>query len=813
MSNRSELFVTRPNGNGTTMKTLAGLLLVICVSFGPRAAWATEASFANFESPQARSLVVSRDGSQLFVVNTPAAAITIYSLKNPRVPRLLKEVPVGLEPVSLAENSNSQLWVVNHLSDSVSVVNTVLGAVVATIQLADRPGDIVFAGNPRRAFVTSMTERTVAVIDATTGKTIKKIPIAGNDPRTLLASEDGTSVWVAISRSGNQTTIVPHQIAPAPPEPANDALPPAPPQGIIVRSDDPVWQEHLQVKLADRDVFEIDAGSLQVRRSYQHLGTILFNMVQRPGSSELWVANTEARNLVRFEPQLNGHAIDSRVTRLKTGSAPQVTAVDLNPGIDYGVLPNDQARSTALSQPTDIVFDRSGERAYLAAFGSDRIAILDSDGKVTGRIEIGESAGSVASPRTKRGPRGLAHHPQRGVLYVLNRLSNSLSVVDTSKQQVLTEINMYDPTPQFIREGRGYVFDAKLSGNGTMSCASCHVDGDRDGLAWDLGDPGGKMFSNGSKTQLHPMKGPLLTQTLRGLQRERIFHWRADRPGLEAFNGAFASLLGGEVLNDDDLQSCVEYMKSIRFGPNPNRNRDDTLATEPAGTSPRVGEQIFMHKQNVGREGSSLFRCVDCHLNRTGTGNFGFTGLIQQPTKAAQLRGLYERDGRGAKSTQQLSGFGFGADGSKNDLVEFLAKSHRFEALTAQEKTALQRFLFSFPTETAPIVGFTRTVNASNVKLDQVQMDLNLLVAQAQNGRCDLVVTGLIDRQQVSLVYDVTQKNFTRRSAEPESRTLAQLIAGLDEPLSVLSFLALPPGTGAQRVAAETEPGGKPSED
>lgn len=795
------------------MKTLAGLLLVICLSSAPLAGLAEESSFANFESPQGRPLVISRDGSRLFAVNTPASTVAIYSLKNPRTPRLLKEVPVGLEPVSLAENSNTQLWVVNHLSDSVSVVNTVLGAVVATIQLADRPGDIVFAGNPRRAFVTLMTERTVAVIDPTTGKTIKRIPIAGNDPRTLLASEDGSTVWVAISRSGNQTTIVPHQIAPAPPEPANDALPPAPPQGIIVRSDDPVWQQQLQVKLADRDVFEIDAGSLQVRRSYQHLGTILFNMAQRPGSSELWVANTEARNLVRFEPQLNGHAIDSRVTRVKTGSGPQVTAVDLNPGIDYGVLPNDQARSTALSQPTDIVFDTSGETIYVAAFGSDRIAVLNTEGRVTGRIELGDDSGPIASPRTKRGPRGLVHHPQEKLLYVLNRLSNSLSVVDAGKKQVLSELSMYDPTPTIIREGRGYIFDAGLSGNGTMSCASCHVDGDRDGLAWDLGDPGGKMFSNGSKTDLHPMKGPLLTQTLRGLQGERIFHWRADRPGLKSFNGAFASLLGGEVLNDDDLQSCVEYMKSIRFGPNPNRNRDDTLATEPAGTSPRDGEQIFMNKQNVGREGSSLFRCVDCHLNKTGTGNFGFTGLIQQPTKAAQLRGLYERDGRGAKSSGQLTGFGFGADGSKNNLVEFLAKSHRFEALTSQEKKALQRFLFAFPTETAPIVGFTRTIKASNVKSAKVQTDLALLIAQAQNGHCDLVVTGLIDRQQVSFIYDVTQKKFTRRSAKPESRTLTQLVAGLDEPLSVLSFLALPPGSGSQRVAAETEPGGKPSED
>jgi len=106
-----------------------------------------------------------------------------------------------------------------------------------------------------------------------------------------------------------------------------------------------------------------------------------------------------------------------------------------------------------------------------------------------------------------------------------------------------------------------------------------------------------------------------------------------------------------------------------------------------------------------------------------------------------------------------------------------------------------------------------RFVNASNVKSGQVQTDLALLIAQAQNGNCDLLVTGLIDRQQVSFIYNVKQKNFIRRPAEPESRTLAQLIAGLNEPRAVLSFLALPAGSGGQRVSPDTQSTGRRSED
>ena len=90
------------------------------------------------------------------------------------------------------------------------------------------------------------------------------------------------------------------------------------------------------------------------------------------------------------------------------------------------------------------------------------------------------------------------------------------------------------------------LYDAThFSGNGEATCASCHIFGDRDELAWDLGNPDNSVttspipinFSglfplllladasglttplNGSNkvADFHPMKGPFTTQTLRGL--------------------------------------------------------------------------------------------------------------------------------------------------------------------------------------------------------------------------------------------------------------------------------------------------------
>ncbi|MFP6610689.1 MAG: beta-propeller fold lactonase family protein [Pirellulales bacterium] len=768
---------------------------IVCAAFVLLVAESTARSqpFANFESPQAHPIAISKNSERLYAVNTPGYSLWVYSLKNPASPKVTMRVPVGIEPVSLAEHTANEIWVVSHVSDSISVVDLSIGAVVETIQVGDRPGDIVFAGNPRRGFVTSMTGRNVAVIDPRTRRVVGTIPIPGNDPRTLLASADGKTVWVAIGRSGNRTTVVPHTIAPPPPKPTSDQLPAAPPQGIIVSSEDPKWKRRLQVDLADDDVFEIDAAELKVRQSYKGAGTILFNLAQKPGTEELWVANTNARNRVRFEPRLKGHIIDSRVTRITAGANPDVSVSDLNPDLDYQKLPNPVALATALSQPTDVAFDRTGNRAYVAAFGTDRIGVLDGSGRVVARIDVDGDAGADSGPRTKRGPRALAVHPTRDLIYVLNRLSNSVSIVDTVQQKVLRELSMFDPTPKTIRQGRGFLFDAKLSGNGSASCASCHVDADRDGLAWDLGDPGGKLFGT-STSSIHPMKGPLLTQTLRGLAGERIFHWRADRPGLRFFNGTIETLLGGRPLNDDDMDLFVEYLQSVRFAANPHRPLDDTLPAGPEAASAKDGERIFLTRRDIGREGTNTFRCVDCHTRASGSGGFGFTGLIGQPTKAAQLRGLNERTVRVPGTKDRISGFGFGADGSKEDLIAFLAKSHRFGELSIREKESLQRFLLAFPTETAPIVGFTRTVRGANAASKRVRADLQLVMAQAEIGNCQLLVQGFVGNRRVSFTYEPAKKVFVPNRRPAAAREFAKLMESLKDPQSVLSFYGVPPG-------------------
>src|SRR5437867_729204 len=110
-------------------------------------------SFKSFESPQVHPLALTPDGSKLMAVNTPEHRLSVFQLTGEGA-ALVAEVPVGLEPVSVAARNNREAWVTNWLSDSVSIVDLTTGNVVRTIDVGDEPTDVVFAGQQREmAFV------------------------------------------------------------------------------------------------------------------------------------------------------------------------------------------------------------------------------------------------------------------------------------------------------------------------------------------------------------------------------------------------------------------------------------------------------------------------------------------------------------------------------------------------------------------------------------------------------------------------------------------------------------------------------------
>ena len=313
-----------------------------------------QSDYVNFEGKQCNPVRVSADGSRLFAVNTPAAHLSVYDLGDPAVPALITEIPVGLEPVSVHPRTKDEVWVVNELSDCVQVVSVSSGAVTATLPTGDEPMDVVFANG--RAFVSVGRTNEVVVFDAATRAELARIPLKGLNPRALATSPDGTKVYVAFALSGNGTTIIPKEKAPA--QPPAVRIPNAPPQvALIVDADDPAWAGEIPYTMPDNDVAEIDAATLTVTRYFSGLGTVSLGLAVNPANGNLWVTNTEARNLTRFEPELRGHTHFNRVTQVDVTTS-QSSFFDLNPGLDHTLLPNPAAKATSLAQPAGIALPR-----------------------------------------------------------------------------------------------------------------------------------------------------------------------------------------------------------------------------------------------------------------------------------------------------------------------------------------------------------------------------------------------------------------------------------------------------------------------
>lgn len=765
------------------------LAAILAAASTPLALKAQE--YESFEARQCHPLDLT--GSVLLAVNSPKGSLAVFDLVA-GVPVFRTEIPVGVEPVSVRARSATEAWVVNEVSDSISIVDLEDGLVQATLQTPDEPSDVIFVDDV--AVVSCARSNLLRVLDATSHAEVAVIPLMGNYPTSLALSPDGSKLYVSFLLSGNGTTTLAPDRAPAQPLPGNPALPAPPDTGKIVSADHP----GIPYKVLDHDIAVIDTATWTIDAYLGGAGTVLHHLSVHPTSGELFVLNTDARNLVRFEPELRGHIVDHRITRFAADGASSA-AYDLNAGFDYSILPNPAAQAIALAEPTGLAFAGANE-AWVAAFGSDRVARVNlASGAVLERIDLrlpGETSAEM------RGPRALALNEAQGKLYVLNKISNTLAVVATGTGTVESEqeLGLFDPIPAEIKEGRGYLFDARLSGNGTLSCATCHVDADRDGIAWDLGVPSGAMIVQTGKNlandhtdtlvarPMHPMKGPMVTQTMRNLEGGAPFHWRGDRPTLADFNATFVDLLGGDLLDPGDFAALEAYLMSLKHHPNPYRKLDDSLPASIRGGNPAAGEAAFNLSAN---------HCGLCHAGPRGSDNniddFRLTDT-RDPVKNPPLQTTYQRFGfDGAPGGVNVTGFGMNRNGTGSRLptVHF----YELETLDAEDRKNVAAFVLAFGTGTHGAVGQSRTLTSVNRGNTSLLEDLTVLETQATSGGIDLVVEGIAGSQGISRHFDPAQGLYL--DGVNPGLTRAALLASLASGEAV-TFTALRPGQAGFRL-------------
>jgi len=740
---RSSLATPRSTSTISLRRKLLIITLLFSTAFCAGGAVADE-NYTLFESDQVRPMAMSADGKYLYVVNTPDNRLETYEIKKSGL-AYKGSVLVGIEPVAVAVASDGAVWVVNHVSDSVSIVdasNVNKLRVINTLLVGDEPRDIVFAGvNNSRAFISTAhrgQNSPVPLEDFTTpgigradvwvfdsanlgsamgGEPINIITLFMDTPRALAVSPNGEHVYAAGFKTGNQTTTILEMIVTPEggvpgadnlvdmngdgiPEPhiadSNGLLQPL--TSLIVKFNGEhwvdetgkIWDDQVKFNLPDKDVFVIDAMANIPAEidNYSGVGTVLFNMAVNPVNGKIYVSNTEARNNVRFEgpgglgSSVRGHFAESRITVIDGSVKPR----HLNKHIDYSKCCNDNPaeKAAALAQPRQMAVSSDGKTLYVAAFGSNKVGILDT-AKLENDSFVPNGNDHVAI--SGGGPSGVLLDEANGRLDVLTRFDDGISIIDTKTKNEVDHIAMHNPEPQHIRDGRKYHYDANLtSSHGDSSCALCHVFGDMDQLAWDLGNPDGSPLPNFAPLAINHedfgfpaemstfmnMKGPMTTQSMKGMANHGAEHWRGDRTGADgiaenaqpdsgvfdeqaafkAFNGAFPGLIGrSSELSAEALQDYTDFALELTYPPNPIRHLDNSLTVEQ-----QAGKDFFMDESKIV---DSVHHCNGCHvLDRDGNKEYGvkkpgFFGTDGKNTFAFQtqffkvphLRNLYQKVG------------------------------------------------------------------------------------------------------------------------------------------------------------------------
>jgi len=871
-------------------------------------------SYTLFESDPVTPIALSTDGALLYAVNTPGGYLEIFEIGDDDRLRVQHSVPVGLEPVAVAVRNANEVWVVNHLSDSVSIVDVASDPprVVRTLLVGDEPRGIVFGGtNKNRAFIATahrgqntpwpdgdydspgVGRADVWVFDANNlgssleGNPLTVVNLFGDRPRALAVTPDGSTVYAAVYRSGNKTVPISEGVVCNGSGPCNiqgttyPAGRPAPETnldgitsretGLIVGFNESSghwederglnWDNAVRFDLPDYDVFEINANANPPVQSDRHsgVGTILFNMIVNPSNGKLYVTNTDANNLVRFEGpceyvneigpkpsgdpcSVRGNLHKARISIIDTVG--NVTPRHLNKHIDYDIIPSPPGtKEKSVATPLGMALNSSGTTLYVAGFGSNAVAVYD-----TTQLENDTFVPSESNIYRIDGPSGVVLDEARNLLFVSSRRTNSVFTINLTTDQILNTGGRYNPEPAVIRDGRKFLYDTLLtSSNGEASCASCHVFGDMDDLSWDLGDPDGSPFANQNPKPdasqfplinflpaaqpFDPLKGPMTTQSFRGMRNSGPQHWRGDRTGpacfanpgdpacantaFNAFNVAFPGLVGRDgELAPADMQAFTDFVLRITYPPNPIRNLDNSLS--PAAASGRA------QYTDPGDLTDTVANCNGCHVLDRSQGFFGTSGgttFENEPMefKVAHLRNAYQKvgmfgfpqtnffpDGDDSFRGPQVRGTGFLHDGSVDTVFSFLG-ANVFN-MNNTERRNLEAFIMEFDSDLAPVVG--QQVTITNASQADALARVDLLIQRADTTyftnaefgtvkECDLIAKGIVGGAQRGWVY-IGGNDFESDLEGEPAWTKSELLTEASIPGQPITFTCVPPGSGVR---------------
>ena len=397
-------------------------------------------------------LALSKDGKFLYVVCENTHEMLAVDTESRKV---IDKVEVGKHPFGITLSPDGKrAYVSNRWDDSVSVVDIASVEVVRTFQVGDDPHSMVTDATGKYLFVTNMSENNISVIETENFTEVKRL-LAGRYPFDIAKSPDERHIYI----SNQLSNPVPFRTP----------------------------------SILELTIIDAERQLVVDRRNFS--STVIGQGVAvSPDNRFAVVALELPKNLIPETQIYQGWMVTHGFTITETRPKGRVAYLLLDePNLYY-------------ADAYDVAFSPDGHYLYISSSGVNMVSVVDME-KVyallniqDGKIGISDeniklyarnlalsSEYVVARIPTGANPKALVVSPDGRWVYVANRLSDSITVIDAQQHQSARDIDLGGPNKvTTLRKGARLFNHSSISFQQQLSCNTCHPENHLDGLVYDI---------------------------------------------------------------------------------------------------------------------------------------------------------------------------------------------------------------------------------------------------------------------------------------------------------------------------------------
>jgi YVTN family beta-propeller protein len=418
-----------------------------------------------------------------------------------------------LSPINAAVNAaGSKLYVIAQEADLLIEVDLQNNEILSKTKVGYRPHSVVLSKDQRTAMVSNQWANNVYFIDLDSKEITDSLQVGGG-PAGMALSNDGSLLYVANTYANNISVIDIAQKQEtkrlhAGNFPTNVAVSPAD-DFVFVSSQRTVPIEFRTEPQTELTV--LNASNQRVKdRKYFKSAHIMENVAVTPSGDMAITTLVRPKNNVPSVQIESGWMINHGIgVMMRDGRMAQLLLDEPN---------------AFYPDPYDVVVHPNGKLAYVSHSGVNVVSVIsldsvrellanatDEDLKVYANHLGLSSKYVIGRISTGANPKGLEISPDGDFVYVVERMEDRISIIDTEKLEVVNTIDLNGPgRVTYTREGGKLFNNAGHTFHNQYSCYTCHPDGHEDGLTYDLTGAGRDLAN---------------VQTLRDLAGTAPFKW------------------------------------------------------------------------------------------------------------------------------------------------------------------------------------------------------------------------------------------------------------------------------------------------